>query len=107
MSLEKLVEQMIREAMEEGEFDDLEGTGKPVDLSAYFATPEEFRAGHSVMKNAGVLPEEMQLLKEAHSLRQELEQCDTEEERHKLKKSLDAKMLRYNLLRERQGRRRR
>ena len=106
MSLEKLIDQMIREAMEEGEFDDLEGTGKPVDLSAYFAMPEDFRAGHSVMKNAGVIPEEMQLLKEAHNLRQELERCEKEEDRRKLKKSLDAKMLRYNLLRERQGHRR-
>lgn len=106
MSLEKLVEQVIREAMEEGAFDDLEGTGKPVDLGSYFAMPEDLRAGHSLMKNAGVIPEEMELLKEAHSLRQEIGRCEREEERRKLKKSLDAKMLRYNLLRERQGRRR-
>lgn len=107
MSLERLIEQMIREAMAEGEFDHLEGTGKPVDLSSYFATPEDLRAGHSVMKNAGVIPEEMQLLKDAHALRQELETCETEEDRRKLKKRLDEKMLRYNLLRERQGRRQR
>ena len=105
MSLEKLIDQMIREAMQEGEFDELEGTGKPVDLSSYFATPEDLRAGHAVMKNAGVIPEEMQLLKDAHDLRQELEQCQTEEQRLALKKRLDQKMLRYNLLRERQGRR--
>jgi hypothetical protein len=106
MSLEKLIDQMIRGAIAEGEFDDLEGTGKPLDLSSYFATPEDFRAGHSVLKNAGVIPEEMQLLKEAHTLRQELERCEQEDDRRKLKKRLDEMMLRYNLLRERQGRRR-
>jgi hypothetical protein len=107
MSLERLIEQMIREAMAEGEFDDLEGKGQPVDLSSYFATPEDFRAGHAVMKNAGVIPEEMQLLKDAHALRQELETCRTEEQRRALKKRLDQKMLRYNLLRERLVRRQR
>lgn len=106
MSLEKLIEQIIREAIEEGEFDQLEGSGKPVDLSAYFSTPEDLRAGYSVMKNAGVIPEEMQLLKEARMLRQELEHCQTEEDKARLKKSLDEKMLRYNLLRERYGRKR-
>ena len=107
MSLEKLIDQMIREAIKEGEFDHLEGTGKPVDLSSYFSTPEDLRAGHAVMKNAGVVPEEMELLKEAQTLRHELDRCETEEGRRALKKRLGEKMLRYNLLRERQGRRQR
>jgi hypothetical protein len=106
MSLEKLIDKMIREAIDEGEFDDLEGAGKPVDLSSYFSVPEDLRAGHSVLKNAGVIPEEAQLLKEAQTLRQELNACENEEDRRKLKKSIDEKMLRYNLLRERsRGRR--
>ena len=107
MSLEKLIDQMIREAMQEGEFDHLEGTGKPVDLSSYISTPEDLRAGHAVMKNAGVIPEEMELLKEAQTLRQELDSCETEEGRRALKKRLGEKMLRYNLLRERESRRQR
>ena len=106
MSLEKLIDKMIREAIDEGEFDDLEGAGKPVDLNSYFSMPEDLRAGHSVLKNAGVLPEEVQLLKEARTLRQELNACEDEEERRRLKKSIDEKMLRYNLLRERSQRHR-
>ena len=107
MASEKLIDKIIREAMNEGEFDNLEGTGKPVDLSSYFSTPEDLRAGHAVMKNAGVIPEEAQLLKEAQTLRLELDACENEEDRRRLRKSIDEKMLRYNLLRERQGRRRR
>lgn len=106
MSLEKLIDKMIREAIDEGEFDDLEGTGKPVDLNSYFSLPEHLRAGHSLLKNARVLPEEAQLLKEAQALRQELNACENEEERRSLKKSIDEKMLRYNLLRERSRSRR-
>lgn len=93
--------------MNEGEFDELEGKGKPVDLSSYFSTPEDLRAGHAVMKNAGVIPEEAQLLKEAQILRQELNACENEEDRRRLRKSIEEKMLRYNLLRERFGRRQR
>ena len=52
---DKLVEQKIREAMKAGEFDDLEGKGRPINLDAYFSTPEELRAGYAVLKNAGVL----------------------------------------------------
>jgi Domain of unknown function (DUF1992) len=107
MASEKLIDRIIREAMNEGEFDDLEGTGKPVDLSSYFSAPEDLRAGHAVMKNAGVIPEEAQLLKEAQTLRLELNACENEEDRRRLRKSIDEKMLRYNLLRERQGRRQR
>src|SRR5438445_35918 len=43
--------------MEAGEFDRLEGAGRPVNLDAYFSTPEELRAGYAVLKNAGVVPE--------------------------------------------------
>jgi len=32
MSLENVIEKQIREAIERGEFDDLEGKGKPLDL---------------------------------------------------------------------------
>jgi hypothetical protein len=107
MASEKLIDKIIREAMNEGEFDNLEGTGKPIDLSSYFSTPEDLRAGHAVMKNAGVIPEEAQLLKEAQTLRLELDACENEEDRRRLRKSIDEKMLRYNLLRERYGRRQR
>ena len=43
MSLEKAVEAIIKEAQERGEFDNLKGKGKPIDLSAYFETPEDVR----------------------------------------------------------------
>ena len=49
MFSEKLIEEIIREAMEKGEFDNLPGKGKPLDLDAYFATPEDVRLGYSVL----------------------------------------------------------
>jgi len=40
MNLDKIVEEAIRKAQERGEFDNLPGKGKPIDLSEYFETPE-------------------------------------------------------------------
>src|SRR5215813_15494559 len=78
---EKLIEEKIREAMERGEFDDLPGKGKPLDLDAYFATPEDVRLGYSVLKSAGCLPVEVELQNEVESLKARLAVCDDERER--------------------------
>lgn len=102
MSFDKLVEQKIREAMAAGEFERLEGEGRPVDLSAYFSAPEELRAGQAVLKNAGIAPEEMQLRGEINQLRSELDACADEERREELRKSIATLTLKRDLLIERQ-----
>ena len=72
MSFDRIVEALIKEAMERGEFDNLSGKGKPVDLTAYFDTPEEVRMAHSILKNAGMVSRELDLLKEITELKQTL-----------------------------------
>ncbi len=101
MMFDRLVEQKIREAQAAGEFDGLEGAGRPVDLEAYFATPEELRAGFAVLKNAGVAPEEVQLLQEIDALKRELGRCRDEAARAALEKSIHDKSLSFRLLMER------
>src|SRR5262249_29412580 len=105
MSFEKLAEKKIQEAMENGEFDNLAGKGKPIDLTAYFATPVDVRLGYSVLKNAGVIPPEAQLLKEIDALREKLDACTDEEQRLSLKKEVEDKILTLNLILERYKRR--
>ena len=106
MSIEKLIEKKIREAMENGEFDNLPGRGHPIDLSDYFATPEEVRLGHKLLKDANVVPEELELLREAEALKAELASCSTEDEKRKVRRMIEEKLLKYNLLKERYNRRR-
>ena len=60
----------IKEALERGEFDNLPGKGKPIDLTEYFETPEEIRLANSVLKNAGMTSREVDLLKEIAELKQ-------------------------------------
>ena len=95
---DRLVEKKIREAMEAGEFDRLEGAGRPVNLDAYFNTPEELRAAYAVLKNAGVIPAEAQLLGEINELKERLAASRDAAERERLRQSVHDLTLKYNLL---------
>jgi hypothetical protein len=95
---EKLIEEKIREAMENGEFDNLPGKGKPLDLDAYFATPADLRLGFSVLKSAGCLPVEVELQNEIESLKARLRVCDDERAGESLRKEIEGKTLKLNLL---------
>lgn len=106
MSLENFVEKQIRKAIEAGEFDNLEGAGKPLDLDDYFAAPEDMRMGYSVLKSAKVVPEEVDRLKEIGELKEKIKSCADEIEKQKLIKILNEKTLAFDLLVERNKRKR-
>lgn len=77
MSFQKNVEDKIEEAIAKGEFDNLPGKGKPLDLDAYFATPEHLRMGYSILKSANIIPEEMELLRQIEGLKKSLDSSTT------------------------------
>jgi len=54
--LESLVEKKIREAIEEGEFDNLPGKGQPVDLRENPFEDPDLRMVHRLLRNAGFAP---------------------------------------------------
>src|SRR5262249_29373047 len=89
MFSERLIEEKIREAMEQGEFDNLPGKGKPLDLAAYFATPDDVRLGYSVLKSAGCVPVEVELQKEIEALKAQLAACEDERKRQALGKEIE------------------
>ncbi|MCE3200793.1 DnaJ family domain-containing protein [Paenibacillus sonchi] len=70
-----LAEQRIQEAMRSGEFDKLPGHGKPLELEDLSGVPEELRMSFKIMKNAGLLPEEITLRKECVTLEKMLAAC--------------------------------
>lgn len=104
---EKIAEKKIREAMARGEFDDLPGKGKPIDMSAYFAVPEHLRAAYSLLKQNGFVPEEVAVLKEIDAIRDELGACRDDERRVRLSALLDKKLLHLEELKEHARRARR
>ena len=106
MSFEKIVEALIKEAQERGEFDNLPGKGKPIDLTTYFETPADVRVAQSVLKNAGMTSPEVQLLKEMAKLRQILAAIVDEKKKEEIQKQIQEKQIEFNLMVERQKRNR-
>jgi hypothetical protein len=97
MSFQKNVDEKIKEAIARGEFDNLPGKGKPLDLDAYFATPEHLRIGYSILKSADIIPEEVELLKQIESLRKSLQSSTTQVEKKALRQQLSEKLTSFNM----------
>jgi hypothetical protein len=100
-SFENIVEARIRDAIARGDFDDLAGKGRPLSLEDLSSVPEDLRAGYLLLKNAGVLPEEMQIRKEMVTLEALLDACADPQERTRLWRDLNWKMIRFQVLMER------
>jgi hypothetical protein len=97
-----MAERRILEAMERGEFDDLPGKGKPLELEDDDPmVPEELRMAYRIMKNAGMLPPELELRKEILRLSDLLDAVRDEGERRARRRELDYKLMKLNLMRQR------
>lgn len=106
MSIESAIEQRIREAMARGEFDNLPGNGKQIDLDSYFLTPKDVRMGYSILKANNFVPEEVELLKEIAELKQKLNDCLDEDQRLRFSKLLRDRSLTLALILEKSKRKR-
>ncbi len=101
-SLAKIAEQRMREAMERGEFDNLPFHGQPIIPEDLSGIPEPLRMGYKVLKNAGILPPEMQLKKEILTLRHLLDACEDADEQQRMLTKMNEMVLRFNMMMERQ-----
>ena len=97
MSLEKFIEDQISKAIARGEFDNLPGKGKPLDLDWYFQTPEDLRLGYSILRSNDFLPQEAEMLKELDEMKKRLEHCSDEGERKKIVKAMNEKTLSFRM----------
>jgi len=98
---EKIAEEKIREAMEQGLFDDLPNKGKPLKLEDLSWVPEDLRLAYKILKNAGCIPPEMEIRKEIIDLKELLKTIDDDEERIKKIRELNFKLLKFNIGRKR------
>ncbi len=98
MAFDRIIEEKILEAIEKGEFDNLPGSGKPLDLDAYFSTPADVRLGYSVLKSAGCVPPEVELGREIEHLKRELADCADDRRRAFLKNQIESRSLKLLLL---------
>jgi len=104
MSFDETIEALIKEAQARGEFDNLPGKGKPLDLTEYFNTPEDVRVAQAMLKNAGMVPVEIDLLQEIASLKTSLTSTKNDAEINSIRKLIKEKQLQFDLLLERRKR---
>jgi len=94
----QIVEQRIKEAMENGEFDNLPGKGKPLSLEDDSHIPEELRLAYKLLKNADCLPPELLEKKEILQMEDMLAAIPDEKERYKLIKKINFKIMKLNMM---------
>ncbi len=70
--LERAVDKQIREAIERGDFDNLRGHGKPLDLRRDPNVPAEWEMAFNLLKNAGFAPDWIETRKEIDREREQL-----------------------------------
>ena len=95
-----MAEQKIQEAMAKGELNNLAYEGKPVEIEDLSNIPEELRMTYRILKNAHILPEEMEIRKEIISLKKLIDCCSDEKEKSLLEGRWNQKILHFNVLME-------
>ncbi|HSV94104.1 MAG TPA: DnaJ family domain-containing protein [Desulfobacterales bacterium] len=96
---EKIVEERIRRAFEEGEFDDLAGRGEPLALADDSTVPEELRLAFKILKNADCLPPEVELRKEIERTEDIIAAMPDTVEKYRALKRLNFLIMKLNAIR--------
>jgi hypothetical protein len=92
---ETLAESKIKEAIRNKELENLEGMYKPL-VYEDLDIPQELKASYKILKNAGILPEEMQLKKEIYNLEELIRSNILDEEQKNMEQNkLFEKIMKY------------
>lgn len=95
----KLAERRILEAIENGEFENLEGKGKPIIFEDETWIPEDLRMAYRFLKNAGCVPSELEMRNEVINMCSLMNTLDDDKERIKKIRELNFKLLKLNMTR--------
>jgi hypothetical protein len=95
---QKIIEKRIKEAQENGEFDNLPGKGEPLTLEDESRIPEDLRLSHKILKNANCLPPEVELKKEIRHLEDMLEDIPDEKEKYRQIKKINLLITKLNMM---------
>ena len=99
----RIAEAKINDAIQRGEFDDLPGAGRPLELEDLSHVPPHLRLGYKVLRNANVVPPEVEMRREMYSLDRLIEATSDSAEVEELKRRRREADLRYSLLVERRS----
>lgn len=96
---DKLVEERIRRAQLRGDFEKLSGSGKPLNLSDDANIPEDLRLAYKILKNADMIPPEIELKKEILRTEDLLRGMSDEAEKYHTIKKLNFLIMKLNNMR--------
>jgi DnaJ homologue, subfamily C, member 28, conserved domain len=96
---EKIVEERILTAQKKGEFENLDGVGKPLALHDDYHVPEELRLAFKILKNADCLPPEIELKKEIRQTEDLLAGMQDTSEKYRLLKKINFLIMKLNTIR--------
>ena len=95
----KLVEQRIQAAQRNGEFEDLQGSGKPIEFADDSRIPEDLRLAYKMLKNADFAPPEIELKKQILKTEDLLGDLRDGKQKYKAIKKLNYLITKLNCLR--------
>ena len=98
---DRMAEQRIREAQEQGVFDNLPGAGALLPLDDDAMIPEELRAVYRILKNSGFVAPEVEALRDLREIEQMLEHTQDEVRRNMLIGRLNVLLARAGIARKR------
>ncbi len=96
----KIIEERIRRAQKKGQFDNLEGSGKPLDIEDDSHIAENLRLAHKILKNASCLPPEIELKKEIQRTEDLLSGMKDTAVKHRTLKKLNYLIMKLNSIRD-------
>jgi hypothetical protein len=96
-------EDRIKKAYKDGEFENLPGLGKPMQLEDLSGIPEELRMAYKLLKNAGYTQEESHLRQELITIEDLIKKTDDSSEKENLQRRLNEKLIRFNQIMSKKG----
>ena len=93
----RIAERRIIEAIQNGEFDNLENMGKPIQFEDETWIPEDLRMAYKFLKNAGCIPPELDMRNEMVNLFSLMNTIDDDKERLQKIRELNFRLLKLNM----------
>ncbi|MEE4358220.1 MAG: DnaJ family domain-containing protein [Desulfococcaceae bacterium] len=95
----KIVEERIRLAQLKGDFNNLPGSGKPLEYQDDVHVPEDLRLAYKILKNADCLPPEIELKKEIVRTEELIAGMEDTPEKYRAIKKLNFLIMKFNTIR--------
>ena len=96
---DRIVEERIKNAQKKGDFKNLPGSGKPLDLNDDSCVAEDLRLAYKILKNADFVPPEIEIKNEIKRTEDLLAGMKDEKEKYHILKKLNFLILKLNAMR--------